>query len=226
MFDRSKNSMLEPLPRVNPVNQSRKYLRTFLCQRISFCPFSSSPFLAKKDMYKSLSLPSGVDSALRSCVTKREKWLEIHITVPSTINKLRIWYHVFVKQPGLRMTGTAVSRKQEWVMYLGQEILWTQTLLCGKILWREIFRPCNKSDPWFGLKSLLIPDSILLSPEPFPLSLDRSHILGFEPWAHIPRYDPALCHPSPWPRRTRTLILSHTRTFWQIFVFLSRFFAL
>ena len=132
MFDRPKNSMLGPLP---GVNQSRKYLRTFLCHRISFCPFSSSPFLAKKDMYKSLSLPSGVDSALRSCVTKREKWLEIHITVPSTINKLRIWYHVFVKQPGLRMTGTAASRKQEYVMYLGQEILWTQTLLCGKILW-------------------------------------------------------------------------------------------
>ena len=30
------------------VNQSRKYLRTFLCHRISFCPFSSSPFLPKK----------------------------------------------------------------------------------------------------------------------------------------------------------------------------------
>ena len=89
----------------------------------------------KKGMYESLSLPSGVDSALRSCVTKREKWLEIRITVPLTINKLRIWYHVFVKQPGLRMTGTAVSRKQEWVMHLGQEIRWTQTLLCGKILW-------------------------------------------------------------------------------------------
>ena len=132
MFDRPKNSMLGPLP---GVNQSRKYLRTFLCHRISFCPFSSSPFLAKKDMYKSLSLPSGVDSALRSCVTKREKWLEIHITVPSTINKLRIWYRVFVKQPGLRMTGTAASRKQEWVMYLGQKTQWTQTLLCGKILW-------------------------------------------------------------------------------------------
>ena len=27
----------------------------------------------------------------------------------------------------------------------------------------------------------------------------------------------ALCHPSPSPRKTRTLILSHTRTFWQIF---------
>ena len=70
MFDRPKNSMLGPL---QGVNQSRKYLRTFLCHRISFCPFSSSPFLAKKDTYKSLSLPSGVDSALRSCVTKREK---------------------------------------------------------------------------------------------------------------------------------------------------------
>ena len=66
MFDRPKNSMLGPLP---GVNQSRKYLRTFLCHRISFCPISSSPFLAKKDMYKSLSLPSGDDSALRSCVT-------------------------------------------------------------------------------------------------------------------------------------------------------------
>ena len=84
-----------------------------LCHRISFCPFSSSPFLAEKDMYKSLPLPSDVDRTLRRCVTKREKWLEIHIKVPSTINKLRIWYHVFVKQPGLRMTGTAASRKQE-----------------------------------------------------------------------------------------------------------------
>ena len=36
-------------------------------------------------------------------------------------------------------------------------------------------------DPWFGLKSLVIPDPILLSPEPFPLSPDPSHILGFEP---------------------------------------------
>ena len=34
----------------------------------------------------------------------------------------------------------------------------------------------------------------------------------------------ALCHPSPWSRRTRTLILSHTRTFWQIFA--ESFFAL
>ena len=86
MFDRLKNSMLGPLP---AVNQSRKHLRTFFCHRISFCPFSSSPFFAKKDMYKSLSQPSGGDSALRSCVTKREKWVEIHITVPSTINKGR-----------------------------------------------------------------------------------------------------------------------------------------
>ena len=87
MFDRPKNSMLGPLL---GVNQSRKYLRTFLCHRISVCRFirfSSSPFLAKmkKDMYKSLSPPSGVDSALRRCVTKREKLLENHITVPSTI---------------------------------------------------------------------------------------------------------------------------------------------
>ena len=78
-------------------------------------------------------------------------------------------------------------------MYLGQEILWTETLLCGKIFWWEIFRPYNKSDPWFGLKSLVIPDPILLSPEPFPLSPDPGHILGFEPWAHIPCYDPAKC---------------------------------
>ena len=70
MFDRPKKSMLGPLP---GVNQSRKYIRTFLCHRISFCPFSSSPFLAKKDMHKSLSVPSGVDSVFRSCVTKREK---------------------------------------------------------------------------------------------------------------------------------------------------------
>ena len=72
MFDRPKNSMLGPLP---GVNQSEKYLLTFLCKRISFCSFffDSSPFLAKEDMYKSLSLPSGADSALRSCVTKREK---------------------------------------------------------------------------------------------------------------------------------------------------------
>ena len=60
-FDGPKNCMLGPLP---GVNQSRKVLRTFLCKRISFCPFSSSPFLAKEDMYKSLSLPSGVDSAI------------------------------------------------------------------------------------------------------------------------------------------------------------------
>ena len=72
-------------------------------------------------------------------------------------------------------------------MYLGQEILWTQTVLSGKILWLEIFRPCNKSYPWFGLKSLVIP-------EPFPLSPDPGHILGFEPWAHIPCYDPVIGH--------------------------------
>ena len=100
-----------------------------------FLSFFFFPISRQKRYVKSLSLPSGIDRALRSCVTTREKRLEIHITVPSTINKLRIWYHVFVKQPGLCMTGTAVSRKQEWVMYLGQEILWTQTLLCGKILW-------------------------------------------------------------------------------------------
>ena len=57
MFDGPKNSMLGPLP---GVNQSRKYLRTFLCHRISYSPFSSSPFLAEKDMYKSLSLLLGV----------------------------------------------------------------------------------------------------------------------------------------------------------------------
>ena len=89
LFDRPKNSMLGPLP---GVNQTKDYLRTFLCPRISFCPFSSSPLLAKKDMYKSFSLPSGVDSALGSCVTKREKWLEIHVTVPSTGS----WGNVFV----------------------------------------------------------------------------------------------------------------------------------
>ena len=60
MFDRPKNSMLGPLP---GVNQARKYLRTFLCHRISVCRFSrfsSSPFLAKmkKEMCKSLFLPS------------------------------------------------------------------------------------------------------------------------------------------------------------------------
>ena len=75
-------------------------------------------------------------------------------------------------------------------MYLGQEILWTETLLCGKILWGKIFRPCNKSDPWLGFKSLVIPDTLLLSSEPFPLSPDPSHILRFEPWAHIPCYHP------------------------------------
>ena len=36
----------------------------------------------------------------------------------------------------------------------------------------------------------MIPDPILLSPEPSPLSPDPSHILGFEPWAHIPCDDP------------------------------------
>ena len=38
----------------------------------------------------------------------------------------------------------------------------------------------------------MIPDPILLSPEPFPLNPDPSHILGFEPRAHIPCYDPEL----------------------------------
>ena len=38
----------------------------------------------------------------------------------------------------------------------------------------------------------MIPDPILLSPESSPLSPDPSQILGFEPWAHIPCYDPAL----------------------------------
>ena len=61
MFDRPKKSILGPLP---GVNQSKRYLRTFLCHRISFRPFSSPPFLAKDDTYKSLSLPSGVDSAI------------------------------------------------------------------------------------------------------------------------------------------------------------------
>ena len=78
MFGRPKKSMLGPLP---GVNQSKKYLRTFLCHRISFRPFSSSPFLAKEDMYKSLSLPSGVDSALRSCVKKREKSVNVGDTM-------------------------------------------------------------------------------------------------------------------------------------------------
>ena len=96
-------------------SKSRKYLRTFLCPRISFCPFSSSRFHVKKDMYKSLSLPSGVDSALRSCMLHSEKSdLRIILRCPRQFNnKLRIWYRVFVKQPGLRMTGTAASRKQE-----------------------------------------------------------------------------------------------------------------
>ena len=59
-----------------------------------FLSFFFFPISRQKRYVKSLSLPSGIDRALRSCVTKREKWLEIHITVPSTINKLRIWYHV------------------------------------------------------------------------------------------------------------------------------------
>ena len=96
-------------------SKSKKYLRTFPLSQDFFLSFFFFPISRKKkDMYKSLSLPSGVDSVLRSCVTKREKWLEIHITLPSRLNdKLRIWYRVFVKQPGLRMTGTAASRKQE-----------------------------------------------------------------------------------------------------------------
>ena len=69
IFDPPKDSMLGPLPGVN--------------QRSTFVPFSVTGFLfvlflrphfsQKKDMYKSLSLPSGVETALRSCVTKREK---------------------------------------------------------------------------------------------------------------------------------------------------------
>ena len=104
-----------------------------------------------------------------------------------------------------------------------QEILWTQTLLCRKKLWEEIFRPCNKSDPWFGLKSLVILDPILLSPEPFPLSPDPSHILGFEPWAHIPCYDPAtLARPASWDNTVKARQRQHaqallTRTKWSVF---------
>ena len=41
----------------------------------------------------------------------------------------------------------------------------------------------------------MIPDPILLIPEPFPLSPDPNHILGFEPWAHIPCYDPDISKP-------------------------------
>ena len=54
-------------------------------------------------------------------------------------------------------------------------------LIKRKLHCDEIFRPCNKSDPRFGLKSIVIPDPNLLIPEPFPLSPDPSHILGFEP---------------------------------------------
>ena len=82
MFDRPKNSMLGPLP---GVNQSRKSLLTFLCHRISFCPFYSSPFLTKKDMYKSLSLPSGVDSALGSCVTSEKRDLRFILRCPQQL---------------------------------------------------------------------------------------------------------------------------------------------
>ena len=51
----------------------------------------------------------------------------------------------------------------------------------------------------------MIPDPILLSPEPFPLSPDPSPILGFEPWAHIPCYDPGSVEdysPSQSPTKT------------------------
>ena len=62
----------------------------------------------------------------------------------------------------------------------------------------------------------MIPDPILLSPEPFPVSPDPSYILGFEPWAHIPCYDPAFysavscwrlllrCSRWIWSRRSRS----------------------
>ena len=51
-------------------------------QGSTYAPFSVTGFLfvlfllphfSQKKMYKSLSLPSGVDSAFRSCVTERKK---------------------------------------------------------------------------------------------------------------------------------------------------------
>ena len=69
VFYRPKNSMLGPLP---GVNQGSTYV-PFSALGFLFVLFLLPDFSQKKDMYKSLSPPSGIDSALRSCVTKREK---------------------------------------------------------------------------------------------------------------------------------------------------------
>ena len=73
MFDQPKNSMLGPLPvaRSKSVKEVITYLSLSQDFLLSFFFFPISR--KKKDMYRSLSLHSGVDSALRSCVTKREK---------------------------------------------------------------------------------------------------------------------------------------------------------
>ena len=77
MFDRPKNSMLGPLP---GVNRSRKYLRTFLCHRISFCLFSSSPFLAKKDMYKGGTIRKVIEGGGRGILEPQEFFFLYQIT--------------------------------------------------------------------------------------------------------------------------------------------------
>ena len=148
-------------------------------------------------MYKSLSVRFLCLLALtaRSGVAlQREKnWLEIHITVPSTINKLRIWYNVFVKQPGLRMTGTAASWKKSIGNvprpgnYMDTNLIKRTKKYCDKRFLDCVINLIPDS----GSKALwsLIPFFWALSPFPSP---DPGHILGFEPWAHIPCYDPQI----------------------------------
>ena len=77
MFDRPKNSMHGPLP---GVNRSRKYLRIFLCHRISFCLFSSSLFLAKKDMYKGRTIREVIGGG-RGILEPREFFFFIKLLV-------------------------------------------------------------------------------------------------------------------------------------------------
>ena len=57
------------------------------------------------------------------------------------------------------------------------------------ILWYLIF--CQKiwiPDP---LAALLIPIPRLVIPDPGPVIPDPTPFFAFDPWSHIPRYDPA-----------------------------------
>ena len=132
VFDRPKNSMLGPLP---GVNQGSTYV-PFSVPGFLFVLFLLPDFSQKKICINRFLCLLALTARWGVALQSEKSDLRIILRCPGPLNnKLRIWYRVFVKQPGLRMTGTAASRKQEWVMYLGQKTQWTQTLLCGKILW-------------------------------------------------------------------------------------------